>query len=172
MPPIPNLGKTLMRGHATNFNCFSPPHGVGRQSIYARPCLRALALSRGPCAMALGPLFEGGETRFTNGMTIARIVLFQQAVADQQRDTTLADLDRCGQDNVPGAALAKASCTCGGCRFVAHVTSCYYDIYGGFGPTARRRLVAYPWHIVPPQCQLHTSKWTTSFRPNQRYAGH
>jgi hypothetical protein len=82
--------------------------------------------------MAPGPLLKGRETRFTNGMTVARLVLFQQPVADQQRDTTLADLDRCDHDNTPGAALAEASCTDGGCRFMGHVTGCYYGINGQF----------------------------------------
>ena len=44
--------------------------------------------------MALGPLFKGRETRFTNGMTLARLVLFQQPVADQQINATPADLDQ------------------------------------------------------------------------------
>ena len=85
--------------------------------------------------MAPGPLLKGRETRFANGMTVARLVLFQQPVADQQLDATLADLDRCGQDNAPGAALAEASCTGGGCRFMGHVTGCYYATNGGYGPT-------------------------------------
>ena len=36
--------------------------------------------------MALGPLFKGRETGLTNGMTVARLVLFQQPVTDQQLD--------------------------------------------------------------------------------------
>jgi len=71
--------------------------------------------------MALGPLFKGRETRFTDRMTVARLALFQQPVADQQHDATPADLDRCDHDNTPGAALAEASCTDGGCRFMSHV---------------------------------------------------
>ena len=94
MPPIPNLGKTLMWGHATNFNCFSPPHGVGRQSIYARPCLRALALSRGPRTTAHGPLLKGRETRCPDRIPVVHLVLLQQPVADQQLDTPCPDLDR------------------------------------------------------------------------------
>jgi hypothetical protein len=61
--------------------------------------------------MALSPLLKGRETRFTNGMTVARLVLFQQTVADQQLDATPADLDRHNHDNAPGAALAEASGT-------------------------------------------------------------
>ena len=72
--------------------------------------------------MALGPLLEGREARCRDQIPVTRFMLFEQAVADQQRDTTLADLDRCGQDNAPGAALTQASCTDGGCRFVGHVT--------------------------------------------------
>jgi len=131
MPPIPNLGKTLMRGHATNFNCFSPPHGVGRPSIYARPCLRALALSRGPCAMALRPLLEGCEIPCPDRIPVIRLMMLQQPVADQQRHATLADLDRRDDhDHAPGAALAEASGTDGGCGFMNHVTDCYYVING------------------------------------------
>ena len=47
-------------------------------------------------------------------------------------DATLADLDRCDHDNTPGAALAEASCADGGCRFMDHVTGCYYIINLGF----------------------------------------
>ena len=78
--------------------------------------------------MTGSPLFKSRETRFTNGTTVARLVLLQQPVADQQRDTTLADLDRRDHDHAPGAALTEASCTGGGCWFVVHVTSCYYVI--------------------------------------------
>ena len=49
---------------------------------------------------------------------VTRFMLFEQAVADQQLDTTLADLDRRDHDHTPGAALAEASCTGGGCWFV------------------------------------------------------
>ena len=55
--------------------------------------------------MALGLLFKGRETRFTDRMTVARLVLLQQPVADQKLNATPADLDRCD-----------------------HVTKCYYDI--------------------------------------------
>ena len=71
--------------------------------------------------MALGPLFKGRETRLTNGMTVARLVLFQQPVADQKLNTALADLDRRDHDHTPGATLAEASCTNGGCGFSEHV---------------------------------------------------
>ena len=38
------------------------------------------------------------------------------------------------------AACAEAACTDGGCWFVVHVTGCYYDINGEYGPTVRVRL--------------------------------
>ena len=36
----------------------------------------------------------------------------------------------CNHDNAPGAALAEASCTDGGCGFMGHVTDCNYGING------------------------------------------
>jgi len=42
-------------------------------------------------------------------MTVVRLVLLQQPVADEQLDTPLADLDRC--NHAPGVAVAEASCT-------------------------------------------------------------
>ena len=85
--------------------------------------------------MALGPLLEGREARLADGMTVVRLVLLQKPVADQQFDASSADLDRCDHDNAPGAALAEASCTDGGCGFISHITGCYYDINGEFCPT-------------------------------------
>jgi len=73
-------------------------------------------------------LLKGRETRFTNGMTVACLVLFQQPVADRKLDATFAYLDRRDHDNTPGAALAEASCTGGGCWFMGHVADCYYGI--------------------------------------------
>ena len=52
---------------------------------------------------------------------------------------------------------------------MSHVTGCYYVINLGYGPTARRRLVALPWHISPSRCQLHTSGWTTSIGVDQEH---
>ena len=78
--------------------------------------------------MAPGPLLEGLETRLTDHIPVTRFMLFEQAVADQQRDTTLADLDRRDHDHASRAALSEASYTCGGCWCVGHVTNCYYDI--------------------------------------------
>ena len=80
--------------------------------------------------MALGPLLEGRETRCRDRIPVTRLVLLQQPAANQQPDATLANLDRRDHDNTPGAALAEASCTDGGCRFMGHVTGCYYDING------------------------------------------
>jgi hypothetical protein len=78
--------------------------------------------------MAPGPLLKGRKTRLTDRMTVLHLVLLQQPVVDQQRDATLADLDGRNHDNSSGAALAEASCTEGGCRFISHITDCYYDI--------------------------------------------
>ena len=80
--------------------------------------------------MAPGPLLEGLETRSPDCISITRLVRFEQPVTDQKLDATRANLDGCNHDNAPGAALAEASCTDGGCRFVGHVTDCYYDING------------------------------------------
>ena len=62
-------------------------------------------------------------------------ILLQQPVADQQLDATAADLDRCDHDHALGAARAEASCTDGGCRYMGHLTICYYVINRGTGPT-------------------------------------
>ena len=51
--------------------------------------------------MALGPLLEGREARLADGMTVSRLVLLQKPVADQQRNTTLTDLDRRDHDHAP-----------------------------------------------------------------------
>jgi hypothetical protein len=87
--------------------------------------------------MALGPLLKCCETRLTNGMTIINLVLFQQPVADQKLNAALADLDRRDHGDAPGAALPEASCTDGGCRFISHITDCYYDINSEFRPAFR-----------------------------------
>jgi hypothetical protein len=68
--------------------------------------------------MALGPLFKGRETRFTDRMTVTRFMLSEQAVADQKLDATHANLDRRNHRDAPGAALAEASCTECGCWFM------------------------------------------------------
>ena len=44
--------------------------------------------------MALGPLLKGLETRCRDLIPVTRFMLFEQAVADQQLDATLAYLDR------------------------------------------------------------------------------
>jgi len=64
-------------------------------------------------------------------------MLFEQAVADQKLNAALADLDRGNHGDAPGAALPEASGTDGGCRFMGHVTGCYYGINGGCGPIFR-----------------------------------
>ena len=78
--------------------------------------------------MAFGPLFEGRKTRCPDLIPVTRFMLFEQAVADQQRDTARAYFDRHDHGDAPGAALSEASSAGGGCRFVNHVTDCYYDI--------------------------------------------
>jgi hypothetical protein len=80
--------------------------------------------------MALGPFFESRETRLTDLIPVTRFMLFEQAVANQQRDATLADLDRRDHGDALGAALTEASCTECGCWFMGHVTGCYYAING------------------------------------------
>ena len=85
--------------------------------------------------MALSPLLESRETRCPDRISVTRFLPFQQPVADQQLDATPADLDRRDHDHTPGAALAEASGTDGGCGFMGHVTDCYYDINGEFCPT-------------------------------------
>tara|TARA_Y100000588_G_scaffold187256_1_gene201362 strand:+ start:142 stop:381 length:240 start_codon:yes stop_codon:yes gene_type:complete len=79
--------------------------------------------------MALGPLLEGRETRSPDGIPVTRLVLFQQPVADQKLHATLANFDWRGHDNTPGAALAEASCTDGGCWFMGHLSSSYNSIF-------------------------------------------
>ncbi len=48
---------------------------------------------RGPRTPAPGPLLKGLETRFTDGFSVARLVLLQQPAANQQPDATLTNLD-------------------------------------------------------------------------------
>ena len=56
--------------------------------VLTKPCPGGgLAPSRGPCAMAFGPLLEGRETGLANGIPVRYLVLFQQL------DATLSDLD-------------------------------------------------------------------------------
>ena len=43
----------------------------------------------------------------------------------------------CNHGDAPEAALAEASYTDGECRFMGHVTVCYYGINGEFGPIFR-----------------------------------
>ena len=85
--------------------------------------------------MPPGPLLKGRETRCPDLIPVTRFMLFEQAVVDQKRDTTLTDLDRRDHDHAPGAALPEASCTGGGCRFMGHVSLCYYGINGQIHPT-------------------------------------
>jgi hypothetical protein len=61
-------------------------------------------------------------------MTVIHLVLFEQPVVDQKLDAAHANLDGRDHDNSSGAALAEVSFTKGGCRFISHITSCYYII--------------------------------------------
>jgi hypothetical protein len=81
--------------------------------------------------MAPGPLLKGRETGLADRMTVIYLVLFEQPVVDQKLYATHADLDGRNHDNSSGAALAKASCTEGGCGFISHITNCYYEINMG-----------------------------------------
>ena len=45
-------------------------------------------MSHGPCATALGPLLQRRETGCPDRIPVARLVLLQQPVANQQRDAT------------------------------------------------------------------------------------
>ena len=65
-------------------------------------------------------------------MTVARLVLFQQPDADQQLDAGLTTYEGRNHNYTPGAALAEASCTDGGCGFMGQITIYYYVIKGDF----------------------------------------
>ena len=92
-------------------------------------------MSHGPRTPAPGPLLEGREIRCRDRIPVTRLVLPEQPAANQQPDATLTDLDRRDHDHAPGAALAEASCTGGGCWFVDHVTGCYCVINRDFMAT-------------------------------------
>jgi hypothetical protein len=81
--------------------------------------------------MAPGPLLKGRETGLADRMTVIYLVLFEQPVVDQKLDAAHANFDGRNHNHAPGAALAKASCADGGCRFISHITNCYYDIIMG-----------------------------------------
>ena len=85
--------------------------------------------------MALGPLLEGCKIPCPDRIPVIRLMLLQQPVADQKLDASLADFDRRNHGDAFSAALAQASGTGGGCRFMGHVTGCYYDINIEFCPT-------------------------------------
>ena len=48
----------------------------------------------GPGTPAHGPLLQRRETGLTDGFPVTRLMLFEQAVADQKPGATIADLDR------------------------------------------------------------------------------
>ena len=61
----------------------SPAHGVARSFANVVCCVRALTLIHGPCTTALGPLLKGHETRCPDQLSVTRLVLLEQPVADQ-----------------------------------------------------------------------------------------
>ena len=63
--------------------------------------MRVLALSRGPRTVAIGPFLQRLETRLADGFPVTRLVLFEQAVADQKPDATLAYFDRRDHGHTP-----------------------------------------------------------------------
>jgi len=58
-------------------------HEVRRSVIALGPRLMGLTLSHNPRTTALGPLLQRRETRRTDGFPVTRLMLFEQAVADQ-----------------------------------------------------------------------------------------
>jgi hypothetical protein len=62
------------------------------------------------------------ETRLTDRLPVRRLVVLEQPVGDQKFNAALAYLNRRNHGYTPGAALAQASCTDNGCRFMGHVT--------------------------------------------------
>jgi len=56
---------------------------------------------QGPRTTAHGPLLQRRETRLANDFPVTRLMLFEQAVAHQKRDATLAHFDRRDQDHTP-----------------------------------------------------------------------
>ena len=55
----------------------------------------------GPSTTAHGPLLQGRKTRLADGFPVMRLMLFEQAVADQKPDTTIANLDRRNHGHAP-----------------------------------------------------------------------
>ncbi len=55
----------------------------------------------GPRTVTIGPLLQRRETRCPDQIPVTRFMLFEQAVADQQRDPARAHLDRRDQDHTP-----------------------------------------------------------------------
>jgi hypothetical protein len=51
--------------------------------------------------MAHGPLLQRCEAGLTDGIPVTRLMLFEQAVADQKPDTTIANLDRRNHGHAP-----------------------------------------------------------------------
>ena len=75
------------------------------------------AAVKGPCTTAHGPRLKGCQTGCPDHHPVCCLVLLQQAVADQQLDPTLAELDRCTgwtdgmlASNPKGCALLRKAC--------------------------------------------------------------
>jgi hypothetical protein len=60
-----------------------------------------LTLSHGPRTVTIGPLLQGRETSRSDGFPVTRFMLFEQAVANQKRDTARANLDRRDHGHAP-----------------------------------------------------------------------
>ena len=97
MPPIPNLGKTLMRRLDATFASLTGSwrHRMAGLGKVQRPTVRV------PRPMAHGPLLQRCEAGLTDGIPVTRLMLFEQAVADQKPDTTIANLDRRNHGHAP-----------------------------------------------------------------------
>ncbi len=55
----------------------------------------------GPGTPAHGPLLQRREAGLADGFAVMRLMLFEQAVADQKPDTTIANLDRRNHGHAP-----------------------------------------------------------------------
>ena len=56
---------------------------------------------QGPRTTAHGPLLQRREAGCADGFAVMRSMLFEQAVADQKPDTTIANLDRRNHGHAP-----------------------------------------------------------------------
>ncbi len=56
---------------------------------------------RDPRTVTIGPLLQRRETRCPDQIPVTRFMLFEQAVADQQPEAAIADLDRRDHGHAP-----------------------------------------------------------------------